>query len=427
MALVQPSLILPISAIIPGQPSIIKFNFGVGNTSIIQSTKISIYSNPSDTIPKATSIYNSTTNTHEISASVTNTLETQKQYYMSIQTYTGINASGTSSAESNKVLFWALNPSTLNITAPLTDVTITVNTLYVEATYNTGITDPALTVDNKLSYYSFQLLKDGSVIYSSGNIIGEGTKLTDNTYNITYTFNGLTNGNYILKVTGISNQNMVVTAERSIIVDTQIISFKTATVVNNICEGYISVECNITNIDGKTNGITHDEDGWLQLNDLPSGIKGYITWDNGYNFPSVVSGINTFSNWTLQLWGFNFKTAPDVSPYGGTPIPRTLSTNTNYLIQLRNLSVEGDVTTGEINIYIVYDTDTNHVRADLYVYPYASEDSYSISKYVPSNTISLPTQGASLTVADNLTLWLRSLNGEYDIQLRNITKNEPPI
>lgn len=417
MALVQPSLILPISAITPNQSSTIKFNFGIGNTDIIQSSKISIYDNPSATSPVATSVYNSINNIHEISATVTSGLTVETQYYITIQTYTGLNATGTASVESNRVLVWTLNSPSLTITSPALNVTISVNTLYVEANYITGITNTSLTVDNKLSYYSFQLLDGNNIIYTSGNIIGEGTKVTDTNYTINYTFNGISNGTYTLRVVGMSNQNMTVIATRSIIVETQVITFRTASVINNVCEGYITVECNITNIEGETNGEVND-DGWIQLVGLPDGINGYITWNDGYNFPATVSNTNTFSNWTLQLWGFNFKIVSNTMP--------SLNDNINYLIQLRNMSEGKNSVDGEIDIYIVYDPTKEHIRADLYIYPYGNRN-YSISKYIPSNVINIPTNGTDLTDSDNLTVWVRSLNGDYDIKLRNITTNDPTI
>lgn len=412
MALVQPSLILPIAAITPNTTSTIKFNYGAGNTEIVLSSKISIYANPSDTTPVVTSTYNSTTNTHVIAASVTNALTVQRQYYMSIQTYTGLNATGNASAQSTLTLFWTLNRPSLTIVAPSTDVTTKVNTLYVEANYDTNVTSSSIPVDNKLSFYSFQLLKGTEVIYNSGNIIGEGTLVSGTTYSIKYNFNGLSNGNYTLQVTATSNQNMTAIALRSVTVETQIVSFKTATVINNVCNGYITVECNITNIDGKTNGIP--KDGYIQLIGLPDGAKGYITWDNGYNLPSVASGTNTFSNYTMQIWGLRFTPASHAVPYDGETNKQTLSTNTDYVVQLRNLNLENNNTSGEIDIYII-SLGASMYRADLYVYPYGSRgDSYNISKYIPSN------EQRFASLESSFSLWMRSKDGEYEVQLHTL-------
>ena len=425
MALVQPSIVLPIPAVIKGRTATINFNFGLGSINIAQSSKISIYEYPNDSSPLVTSVYNSTTNQHIISSVETDKLTTEKEYYMSIQTYTGTDATGESSAESIRSAFWVLDTPLMSILAPAENTVVAVNTLYVEATYNTGIVND-IAVDNKPSYYSFELIQNDNIIFTSNYIIGEGDKKTNTDYSLSYTFNGLTNGRYILRVNAVSTQGMKISVERNIEISTQIIAFKTATAINNKCEGYVTVECNITDIKGQSNGIVNEDEGWLQLVDLPEGIEGYITWDDGYNFPSASVGKNLFSNWTLQLWEFNFRPTSRVPDSVTNLSPTGLRLDKSYIIQLRTLNETKDVTSGEIDVYIVYDTSKQYIRADMYVYPFASAKGYGVSKYIPSNSIQIPDEGSTLSTADNLTIWIRSLNGEYDIKLRNITKNEPP-
>lgn len=385
MALSQPSIVFPVSAFVQGQDNTITFSFGFGSTEIVQSTKVLIYKNPSDTSPVATSVYDGVNNVHIIASSVISTLTAQTPYYVSIITYSGKNATGTASAESVRVLIWKLNPPTLTIDFPVSDTIISVNSVSVQATYNTGVTGSTVSLSNNLTSYKFDLIQNNRIIYTSEEIYGTGTNISNNNYTIQYTFNGVNNGAYILQITCVSSENIVTTARVNISVSTTVLNFKTANVINNKCDGYITVECNLTNISGTTNGSI--QNGWLKLDGVSN---GYITWDNGFNFPKNAYGFNTYSNWTMQLWGFNFKPASVVDPYKGSFQAGKLSTNTNYIIQLRSNTDTPNLIEGEIDIYIVYDTDTSHVRADMYVYPFANVDSYGISKYIPSNTISIP-------------------------------------
>lgn len=425
MALVQPSFILPPSALIKDETLTYKFNFGIGNTDIVQSTKINIYDSPNATTPVATSIYNSTLNEHQIAPSVTEDLTVQQRYYLTIQTYSQANAMGTESVESPRVTVWCLNLPTLTINTPQPNEHLKVSGFAAEATYNTQITDPQLGVENTLQQYRFDLMQGGAVIYTSDNIVGEGTPLsgefTNTEYSISYNFPSVSNGIYTLLITCITTESITLTASVLFNVDVDITEFKTAQVSNNVCEGYINIECNITNIEGETNATVHPE-SWVQLVGLPNDIEGYVKWSHGYNYPQNIINGQTFSNWTLQLWGFDFSQAPYTSLQLDS---NNSNTNTNYLVQIRGYQYENNDLDGEIDIYIVKVDDTN-IQAEMHVYPYAPND-YTISQTIHSNTIPIPTNGTDLTDSDLLSLWVRSVNGYYEVFLRNITQSTPPI
>lgn len=423
MALVQPSFILPVTALVKDEQLTYKFNFGIGNTSIVQSSKINIYDTPNASTPIVTSVYNSTLNEHIIQDTTLNSLTVEHQYYISIQTYTQINAGGTASPESSRITVWCLNSPELIINSPSPNESLTINSFVAEAQYITGITDYTLGVNNKLNQYLFELLQGNTVIYTSENIVGEGTPVSEavdnQEYIISYNFVGVNNGTYTLRVTGITSENITIVTSETFSVDVDISEFKTAQVSNNICEGYINIECNINAIEGETNGIPHNE-GWVQLTGLPNDLNGYVKWDSGYDFPSSAQG---FSNWTFQIWGFNFNPAPYVNPIINSNTGK--NDNLNYLIQLRNIEYESTRINGEIDVYIVK-TPENTIQAEMYIYPNAQAD-YDISTVIKSNAIPIPENGTDLLDSQQVSVWVRSLNGYYEIFLRNITTNTPPI
>lgn len=423
MALVQPSFIIPVPALVKNEVLTYKFNFGIGNTSIVQSSKINIYDAPGSTTPIVTSVYNSTLNQHVVQADALESLTVEHQYYISIQTYTQINATGTASPESSRITVWCLNIPTLSITTPTANEDLTVNSFIAEALFDTEVSDYTLGINNKLNQYIFELLQGNTVVYTSGNIIGEGTPVSEaanNTqYTIAYNFIGVANGTYTLRITGITAENTTIIATQSFSVDVDISEFKTAQVSNNICEGYINIECNINNIEGETNGMPHNE-GWVQLVDLPNDIKGYVKWDSGYDFP--VNAQN-FSNWIFQIWGFNFTPASYVNAQIDTPNGQ--NQNKNYVIQLRNVAFDSNTVNGEIDVYLVK-TPENLLQAELYAYPYAQQ-SYDINYCIKSNAIPLPQSGTDLLDSEQVSVWVKSMDGLYEVFIRNITTNIPTI
>ena len=120
----------------------------------------------------------------------------------------------------------------------------------------------------------------GSLLQSSGVVVGSGTQQgTSAVYDISHNFTGLNVGNsYYVTVDVTTTQGMNVTTQSNtftVSIDTPTLG--EATVVNNACDGYISVTSNlsgeysesITNILVKRQDVDDVSGGWLTLYSQP--------------------------------------------------------------------------------------------------------------------------------------------------------------
>ena len=236
------------------QGTTIDFNI-IGGTELIRSNRIYIY-DLSDNSLICTHLYVSTESIHELPPNTDGSIvyESGKssadfvngaQYYAQIQTYTDTNGTQGGSGLSVAKMFWCLGNPTLTITA--IPSTISTTSYNVSATY----TDTsASVVSNIIQQYQFNLYNaTGSLLQSSGVVVGSGTQQgTSAIYDISHNFTGLNVGSsYYVTVNVTTTQGMSVTTQSNtftVSIDTPTLG--EATVVNNACDGYISVTSNLS-------------------------------------------------------------------------------------------------------------------------------------------------------------------------------------
>ena len=239
------------------QGTVIDFNI-IGGTDLVRSNKIYIY-DLSDNSLICTHLYTSTESIHELPANTDSSIVYEsgkssadfvnsKQYYAQIQTFT--NTAGTQGGSGLSVakLFWCLPTPSLTIsTIPASIQTTSYN---VTAIYNSNITSEDVTVPNIVQQYQFNLYSGTSVLLqTSGVIIGSGEQQgTSTTYNLSYNFTGLSVGSsYYITISATTTEGMTLSAQSStftVSIDTPTLG--KATVVNNACDGYISVTSNLS-------------------------------------------------------------------------------------------------------------------------------------------------------------------------------------
>ena len=266
------------------QGTIIDFNI-IGGTELVRSNRIYIY-DLSDNSLICTHLYVSTESIHELPANTDSSIvyESGKssadfvngaQYYAQIQTYTDTAGTQGGSGLSVAKMFWCLVDPTLTITT--IPSTISTTSYNVSATYNANTS----VVSNIIQQYQFSLYSaTGSLLQSSGVVVGSGTQQgTSTTYDISYNFTGLSVGSsYYVVVDVTTTQGMSVSAQSStftVSIDTPTLG--EATVVNNACDGYISVISNlsdqysasITNILVKRQDVADVSGNWLTLYSQP--------------------------------------------------------------------------------------------------------------------------------------------------------------
>ena len=279
------------------QGTTIDFNI-IGGTELVRSNRIYIY-DLSDNSLICTHLYVSTESIHELPPNTDGSIvyESGKssadfvngaQYYAQIQTYTDTAGTQGGSGLSVAKMFWCLVDPTLIITT--IPSTISTTSYNVSATY----TDTsASVVSNIIQQYQFNLYSVvGSLLQSSGVVVGSGTQQgTSDVYDISYNFTGLNVGSsYYVTVEVTTTQGMNVSAQSNtftVSIDTPTLG--EATVVNNACDGYISVISNlseqydesITNILVKRQDVADVSGTWLTLYSQP------ITQASDMNFTFI--------------------------------------------------------------------------------------------------------------------------------------------
>lgn len=236
------------------QGTTIDFNI-IGGTELIRSNRIYIY-DLSDNSLICTHLYVSTESIHELPPNTDGSIvyESGKssadfvngaQYYAQIQTYTDTAGTQGGSGLSVAKMFWCLGDPTLTITT--IPSTISTTSYNISATY----TDTsASVVSNIIQQYQFNLYSaTGSLLQSSGVVVGSGMQQgTSDVYDISYNFTGLNIGSsYYVTVDVTTTQGMSVNAQSNtftVSIDTPTLG--EATVVNNACDGYISVTSNLS-------------------------------------------------------------------------------------------------------------------------------------------------------------------------------------
>ena len=235
--------------------TIIDFNI-IGGTNIVRSNKLYVYDLNNDLI--FTHLYVSTESIHELpdkndssivyaSGKTSSDFVNQRQYYACIQTFTDTNGIEGASGYSTAKLFWALPTPLLSINEIPASIDIT--------SYNCiALFDANITLDigtsNIIQQYKFDLYKSTGVLaQTSGVIVGSGEQIgASHQYNIHYNFINLENlSSYYIVVTTTSTEGMVnSTTSTTFTVNTNAPTLGKATVINNSCDGYISITSNLS-------------------------------------------------------------------------------------------------------------------------------------------------------------------------------------
>ena len=336
------------------QGTTIDFNI-IGGTELIRSNRIYIY-DLSDNSLICTHLYVSTESIHELPPNTDGSIvyESGKssadfvngaQYYAQIQTYTDTNGTQGGSGLSVAKMFWCLGDPTLTITT--IPSTISTTSYNISATY----TDTsASVVSNIIQQYQFNLYSaTGSLLQSSGVVVGSGTQQgTSATYDISHNFTGLNVGSsYYVTVDVTTTQGMSVTTQSNtftVSIDTPTLG--EATVVNNACDGYISVTSNLSGEYGGSGSgeiVSFETDSENVFSKLKVDLEPTQNL-NGYSYPWVGgAGKNK-----LQITGagrtFNgitFTVNSDGSvTINGTSTAGNAFVNLNYSVGVLNLPVD---------------------------------------------------------------------------------------
>lgn len=234
----------------------IEFNI-IGGTDLVRSNILYIY-DLNDNSLICTHLYITTDNLHILPAKTDESIiyasgkssadfVNNKQYYAQIQTFTDTAGTTGESGLSISKLFWCLPTPSLDVdTIP---ASIDITSYNVSAIYNNNI-DNSVDVTNIVQQYKFDLYNSGNVLQaSSGIILGSGTRQgVTNNYILNYDFTGLLNHtSYYIVLTITTTEGMVVTdTSNMFLVSVDAPVLDKATVINDSCNGYISVTSNLS-------------------------------------------------------------------------------------------------------------------------------------------------------------------------------------
>ena len=204
-------------------------------------------------------------------------------------------------------MFWCLVDPTLTVTT--IPSTISTTSYNVSATY----TDTsASVVSNIIQQYQFNLYSaTGSLLQSSGVVVGSGTQQgTSDVYDISYNFTGLNVGSsYYVTVNVTTTQGMSVTTQSNtftVSIDTPTLG--EATVVNNACDGYISVTSNLSGEYGGSGSgeiVSFETDSESVFSKLQVNLEP-IQEGSGTPSPSNVRPIRGYGGVDVNVVGKNF-------------------------------------------------------------------------------------------------------------------------
>lgn len=355
------------------QGTTIDFNI-IGGTELVRSNRIYIY-DLSDNSLICTHLYVSTESIHELPPNTDGSIVYEDgkssadfvngaQYYAQIQTFTDIAGTEGGSGLSVAKMFWCLVDPTLTITT--IPSTISTTSYNVSATYNANTS----VVSNIIQQYQFSLYSaTGSLLQSSGVVVGSGTQQgTSTAYDISYNFSGLSVGSsYYVVVDVTTTQGMSVSAQSgtfTVSIDTPTLG--EATVVNNACDGYISVTSNLSSEYGGSGSgeiVSFETDSENVFTKLQVDLDPLQDL-NGYDAPWVGGA-------GKNKWEFN-------SSYSGNGY---LAQNLTFTVPIASgtytFSCKGTIASGgAVQFRFIYDDDTTYDRTLGY---YVSGGTYYLS------------------------------------------------
>ena len=216
-----------------------------------------------------------------------NTL-TNGTYYQA--TLTTKDAQGNESSPSNPIQFYCYSKPTFVISNMPTGNVVTNSSFAFNVTYNQ-------IQGEILNAYVFNLYSASGVLISTSGTMYN----TDSTLPLTlsYLFSGFEDkANYSVEVTGVTTNGTQITTGRVGFTTSYTTpdTFSFLFLTNNCKGGYITIESNIIGIDGETNP---DPATYIDNKEIDVRADGnYVQWVKGYE----ING-----NWTMRLWGRNFR------------------------------------------------------------------------------------------------------------------------
>lgn len=365
------------------QGTVIDFNI-IGGTELVRSNKIYIY-DLSDNSLICTHLYSSTESIHELppnndadivyadgksSADFVN----NKQYYAQIQTFTNVAGTQGGSGLSVAKLFWCLPTPSLEFdTIP---ASISITSYNATATYDSNITSQSVTVPNIVQQYQFDLYTaTGTLVQSSGVIVGNGEQEGATTvWDLSYNFSGMTpNTSYYFTLSVTTTEGMTLTTQSStfmVSIDTPTLG--KATVVNDACNGYISVTSNLSSEYGRSasgsiasftvDSINHISKCEVTLEPIQD-LNGYdAPWVGGGGKNKLDFSLASLSSATLSGTAENFTITDTGSSYNyaAFSVLSLAGKGTFYF----SGSAERSATTSNVGCFqLFYNDGSNHYQS----------------------------------------------------------------
>lgn len=295
-----------------------------------------------------------------------NTLTNGVYYQATITTY---NAAGDASSPSTAIQFYCYSSPTLMFTNMPSGNIVGNSSFAFEATYTQA-------QGELLNSYTYTLYDAQNVVLATSGVKYVGSTTPPPTV-LSYTFTGLSDdASYYIQVSGQTVGGTEVSTER-ILFSVKYVKPDVSVLINlvdNCQEGYISIQSNFVDIEGKGQP---DPPKYVKDNTAVD-VRGdgeYVTFDEGYTLTG---------DFTASLWGDDFNENTEIFQFSNT---------------------DGDTITVE---YYEDFEDTTKVYAACHVI------SRGITYYIYTPSIVKPNEN------DKLQLWLRRIGYLYTLQLHNL-------
>lgn len=236
-----------------------------------------------------------------------------------------------------------------------------------------------------LNSYKITLYNEAGIEVATSGI--KYPQSTEVPLNITETFDNLRNGIFDIEIIGTTLYNTQITSGLvRFTVQYVTPSLYGLLQLENECDkGYITITSNITDISGESEPSppTYIEDSEGDPYEVDLREDGaYAIWKSDYSLNG---------NFTLKLWGSNFK--PN-----------------------QTIAIVGEQDGASERFEIVYREIEDEAFVELFVY-----DDIDASYYIYSDTIDKPEfDDEDPTNSDQLFIWLRRIDNVYDIQIENL-------
>lgn len=266
------------------------FTFNVLSGDQVVANTLTITTNDEKKTPVYSSKQESFRYVHTVPA---NTLQNGQYYEASLVTF---NAAGDQSAQSNKIQFYCYTTPTLTITNLTSGGVVLGSSIELDIEYNQAESEP-------LNTYSVILYDQSMTPIASSGVLYAGSATVPLTVN--YTITELENGSfYYVAASGVTiNNTEISTQNYNFTVNYSEPTGQTLLQLSNNCVGgYITVQANISAIQGEVSPEPpiYIEDSELDL------TNASVEWNEGYTIPG---------NFTCLIKGRNFKDYQKVATF----------------------------------------------------------------------------------------------------------------